>query len=309
MGGFFGKWKKDDVDRGVQPNYYSETGDDTMYSPYAFRENGMIKTTDLTSGYMNEKIPKYYYKEDWWTLVDEGNKCERGCWGNEYFDGGGGGITMVTLSIYLLNAKASRFLLWRDYHRFGRQHFDVRKKNSTDQGCSNFICPVGNRVNTDQGGKLCIKCPRSQFSMFNGTNCLPCPEGAYCAGGSSLVAKQGWWVPDNVTQDKYFNFEDCTEPNQHSTECENTRKAYGYEYVYKCGLAANSKCCVNGENSIPGFCVNNNLRCHENRMGIRCSQCAEGFARFGTNCVKCSRTETNIRGLLVLSWFTLYPLS
>ena len=74
---FFGKRKKDDVDKGVQPNYYSETGDDTMYLHAPRKRHDQDHGSDFRI-YEREDT-KILHKEDWWTLVDEGNKCERGC--------------------------------------------------------------------------------------------------------------------------------------------------------------------------------------------------------------------------------------
>ena len=69
-------------------NYYPEKG--RMFSPYTYREDGVVKETQLGTETYN------YLEKEWFTMpLEQGS----GYWSEPYFDSGGGKMFMTTYSV------------------------------------------------------------------------------------------------------------------------------------------------------------------------------------------------------------------
>lgn len=113
----------------------------------------------------------------------------------------------------------------------------------------------------EEFNRACTECSIGTYNLKQGSDCLSCPTGAVCYGGSKIVAASGYWRASKTSDNFYRcpNPSACLEEEIGSTE---DHCASGYE----------------------GNC---------------CQSCADGYSRTSSNeCTACMDEEKNT-GLLI----------
>lgn len=110
-------------------------------------------------------------------------------------------------------------------------------------------CAPGKEPKSTGSGSICVECP---FNTFNtdGKQCLPCPDGAFCGGGSQVSSKPNWWRSE-LTSDQFYA---CRNPD----------------------------ICLPGE-------VAGNEACLDGQEGPLCAVCEEDWFFFAGKCENCDR--------------------
>ena len=111
-----------------------------------------------------------------------------------------------------------------------------------------------------------------------GSNCQPCPEGALCPGGYSLLAKPGFWVPPGEEQQAIVRARQGLAVNPpRPVPCKEPRF----------------------ERCKGGFFSAGSSICGEGFAGFACSACAKGFYRtHDGSCSECEESNSDVGEVL-----------
>ena len=141
-----------------------------------------------------------------------------------------------------------------------RTNFEFDNNNDFNLQINVFLrkCVKGEKLEL---GIACRVCEKNSYNLKAGHECLTCPTGAICKGGSSIIASSGYWRND-----------------------ENS------DVFFKC---PNSNACIEEDEKTIG------KNCKEGYCGNLCQSCSDGFSRAATNeCSKCLDQKKNT-GLII----------
>eukprot|EP00736_Rhodelphis_marinus_P013278 Rmarinus@m.2875 len=122
-------------------------------------------------------------------------------------------------------------------------------------------CEAGYEESTSSGGVVvCRQCIEGTFNPYENSDCVDCPDHGYCPGGlqgSIVLASRHSWLDPTTLPDPT---------------------------LYSCVA---DYCCPD-ENSPP---CPPEAQCKENRGGLLCGECVDGYSSWGGKCVECPHAD------------------
>ncbi|EAR87180.2 transmembrane protein, putative (macronuclear) [Tetrahymena thermophila SB210] len=169
-------------------------------------------------------------------------------------------ISFTSKQIYILDQKTQKFI-----------------QNYTFNILINFrLCGPGEKINNLNQVTECQICPQNYYS-FDVSNCLECPQGATCYGGTNIVANSGYWRKSNTSN----LLIDCS------------------------NLSEN---CVGGS-------FGNHI-CYEGHIGALCEECdifgeywGQSYAKSAKySCTRCDQIKGNVWVLILVTVWTILSM-
>ncbi|EAR87181.3 transmembrane protein, putative (macronuclear) [Tetrahymena thermophila SB210] len=169
-------------------------------------------------------------------------------------------ISFTSKQIYILDQKTQKFI-----------------QNYTFNILINFrLCGPGEKINNLNQVTECQICPQNYYS-FNVSNCLECPQGATCYGGTNIVANSGYWRKSNTSNI----------------------------------LIA----CSNMQNNCIGGSFGNHI-CYEGHIGALCEECdifgeywGQSYAKSAKyQCTRCDQIKGNFWVLILVTVWTILSM-
>ncbi|EAR87179.2 transmembrane protein, putative (macronuclear) [Tetrahymena thermophila SB210] len=169
-------------------------------------------------------------------------------------------ISFTSQQIYILDQKTQKFI-----------------QNYTFNILINFrLCGPGEKINNLNQVTECQICPQNYYS-FDVSNCLECPQGATCYGGTNIVANSGYWRKSNTSN----LLIDCS------------------------NLPEN---CVGGS-------FGNHI-CYEGHIGALCEECdifgeywGQSYAKSAKySCTRCDQIKGNVWVLILVTVWTILSM-
>ena len=153
------------------------------------------------------------------------------------------------------------------YLKLKSENFKTSSVRNDDSEYSDFVyikvefrkCTMGEEIQAT----ACIDCTAGKYTLEASENCLSCPSGATCTGGSTIIVNNGYW-----------------------------RSSLESDVVYVCDVF---DACKKGNET------NELGNCGEGYTGVLCKSCNIGYSKTAnTLCTKCPDKDTNFTVIVFL---------